>query len=289
MSWLLFAALAGLEAGKTVTLPPGTHEKIVIADQHFDPPVTIEAYGATVKGVLISDSSGIIWRGGTIVAPKGRGDSDPSPAGRGIGRPHYAGVVAKSRDVTFDDVTFTDAKIGLVASRDNGLTVRNSRFHALRSDGIDSVGSSHILIENNRFFDTRGIPRTGSKADGTFVDGDHCDAIQIWARPDTPLATDITIRNNVIEGPTQGINTFGPYGDGYQRIIVENNTLHTSFGAGISVMHCTDCKVRFNRLTPNAQARHNINIRLDDSTGQFCGNQVTSIPRHRANAKCPAD
>ena len=116
------------------------------------------------------------------------------------------------------------------------LTVRNSRFEALRSDGIDSVGNSNVLIENNRFSDTRGIPRIGNKGDADFVDGDHSDAIQIWAPVDVPVSTDITIRNNVIEGPTQGINTFGPHGDGYQRITIENNTLDTRYAAGISVM-----------------------------------------------------
>lgn len=289
MLLLLVASLAGLEAGKTVTLPPGAHASIVIEDQHFDPPVTIEAHGATVQGLRIAGSSGIIWHGGTIVAPKGRGDKDTSLAGRGMGPAYYASIVARSRDIVFDDVTFSDAKVGMVAGRNNRLTVRNSRFEALRSDGIDSVGNSNVLIENNRFSDTRGIPRIGNKGDANFVDGDHCDAIQIWAPVDVPVSTDITIRNNVIEGPTQGINTFGPHGDGYQRITVENNTLDTRYAAGISVMNCTDCRVRFNRLTPNAEAQNKINMRTDNSTGQFCGNEITAIPWHRANAECPEE
>jgi hypothetical protein len=289
MILLMVAALAGLEAGKTIRLPPGVQDKIVITDRHFDPPVTIDAHGATIKGLKIEASSGIIWRGGTIVAPKGRGDTDPSPAGRGTGPSHYASVVARSADIVFDDVTFADAKIGMVAGRNQRLTVRNSRFRGLRSDGIDSVGNSHVLIENNAFSDTRPIPRIGKKGEAGFIDGDHPDAIQLWAPPDVPLATDIIIRNNRIEGSTQGINTFGPKGDGFQRLVIENNTLLTRYAAGIFISNCADCRVRFNRLEPNSQAQNNIDMRIEASTGQFCGNRITAIPRHSANAACPAD
>lgn len=284
---LIVAALSGLQPGATVRLSPGPHEKIVIKDRQFDPPVTIDARGATVKGLEINNSSGIVWRGGTIEAPYGRGDEDISHRGKGPG--FYASNVARSRDITFDDVTFTNARNGMVAGRNNGLTVRNSRFEGLRSDGIDSVGNSNVLIENNRFYNARPIPSTGSKADGTFIDGDHADAIQIWAPKDVPVSTDITIRNNVIEGRTMGINTFGPWGEGYRRIIVENNTIDISYPPGISVMHCTDCRVRYNRLTPNSEAKHKVNLRTDKSTGLFCENKITAIPGHRANAKCPKD
>lgn len=289
MMILIAAALSGLQAGATIRLPPGNHDRIIIEGQHFAPPVTIDATDATVRGLTIRNSSGINWRGGTIEAPAGRGDTDTSKEGRGAGPGVYASTVANSRDISFDGVTFTNAKLGMLAGRNNGLTVRNSRFMALRSDGINSVGSSNVLIENNRFFDTRPIPATGSKGDGTFIDGDHCDAIQIWAPKDVPVSTDITIRGNVIEGRTQGINTFGPAGDGYRRIIVENNRIYTNYAAGISVMNCTDCRVRYNQLSPDPNANHKINLRTDNSTGQFCGNRITSIPNHPANAKCPAE
>lgn len=292
MLLVLIAAIAGLQPGATIRLPPGDNGRIVIRDQQFDPPVTIDATDAVVRGLDIRNAGGIIWRGGIIEAPKGRGDDDTSLKGRGRGDEHHGALVKSARDVTFDHVTFTNAKIGLVAARSTGLTVRQSRFTGMRSDGINSVGNSHVLIENNIFTDTRPIPSTGSKADGTWQDGDHCDAIQIWAPPDVPVATDITIRGNIIEGATQGINTFGPHGDGYQRIIVEHNSINTNYAAGISVMNCTDCRVRYNKLWPNALAKHRINLRTDNSTGQFCENDIASLPArqpsHRGNAKCPA-
>lgn len=68
---VLAAALPGLKAGGTVTLGPGPYDLIEIKGRHFDPPVKINAGDTLVKGLRIWDSSGIIWRGGTIQAPGG--------------------------------------------------------------------------------------------------------------------------------------------------------------------------------------------------------------------------
>jgi hypothetical protein len=228
MLLLLFATIAGLQPGATLRLPHSVNGQVVIKDQHFDPPVTIDASDAVVMGLDMFNTSGIIWRGGSIEAPRGRGDADTSAKGRGAGAPFHGAIVKSSRNTTFENVTFTNVKIGMVASRNTGLIIRDSHFTGRRSDGINSVGNSNVLIERNIFTDTRPIPSTGSKADGDWVDGDHCDAIQIWAPPDVPISTDIIIRDNVIESATQGINTFGPHGDGYQRIIVENNAINTN-------------------------------------------------------------
>lgn len=288
MLLLVFAAaLAGLAPGATIRVPPGAQPAIAIENRHFDPPVTIDAHGATVAGLTIDGSSGIVWRGGTIAAPNGRGDIDSPDQKRGSGPAYNATTVSRSRNIAFDDVTFTNAKIGIVASRSRDLAVRNSRFVGLRSDGFVSVGNSHVLIENNHFHDTRPIPSFGSKADGDFVSGDHCDAIQIWAPDDVPVATDITIRGNLIEGSTQGINTFGPRGQGYRRIIVENNTVRITYPAAISVMGCTDCRVRYNTVASAPGANRRANLRTDESTGLFCENRMLALPKHRAAAKCP--
>jgi hypothetical protein len=283
----LGGALAGLQPGATVRLPPGRQPAIAIKGEHFDPPVTIDATDAVVLGLEITESSGIIWRGGSIEAPSGRGDQDKSLAGRGTGPGYYGATVSRSTNITFDNVTFTNAKTGMVTGRNNGLTIRNSRFDGMRSDGIDSVGNSNVLIENNHFFGTTPIVATGNRRDSGFIDGDHPDVIQIWAPKDVPLATDITIRNNIIEGATQGINTFGPKGDGFQRIIVENNQLSIRYPAAISLINCADCRIRFNTVASTADALHPANVRTDNSTGLFCGNNLLALPNHRVTAPCP--
>lgn len=286
MILLLTAVLAGLQPGATVRLPPGRQGPIVIKDQNFNPPVTIDASNAVVVGLEITGSSGIIWRGGRIEAPGGRGDADISREGRGRGKPYNAAVVGRSQNITFDNVTFTNAKNGLVTGRNNGLTIRNSRFDGMRSDGIDSVGNNNVLIENNRFFGTVPIRATGSRATGDFIDGDHPDAIQFWAPKDVPVSSDIIVRNNVIEGATQGINTFGADTDAYRRVTIEKNRVDVSYPAAISLINCDDCSIRNNDVTSNAQARHKANVRTDRSTGNFCGNTIKMVPGHKANARC---
>ena len=280
MILFLIAALSGLQPGAVVRLPPGRQPTIEITGQNFSPAVTIDARDATVMGVRITDSSGIIFRGGTIEAPDGlTGDKPGSHAIR----------LQRFRDVTFDDVTVTNAKHGMVAGNGFGLTVRNSRFKGLRSDGIDTVGNSNVLIENNRFTDMVPNLKTGVRGEPGFVDGDHPDAVQIWASRDTRAAKDIVIRNNLIEGTTQGITTFGDPGEGYQRIVVENNQIKVNFPAAVAVMYCTDCRVRYNTISAWPGGRFPINVRTDESTGLFCENKMLDRPSHRVAAKCPKD
>ena len=286
MILLLTTALAGLQPGMTVRLPPGRQGPIVIKGQSFDPPVTIDASNAIVVGLEISNSSGIIWRGGRMEAPRGRGDADTSREGRGRGKPYNAVIVDRSRNITFDNVTFTNAKNAMVTGRTNGLTIRNSRFEGMRSDGIDSVGNNNVLIENNRFSGTVPIRATGSRTEGNFIDGDHPDAIQFWTPKEGGVASDIIVRNNIIEGATQGINTFGKDSDAFSRITIEKNRVDISYPAAISLINCDDCTIRDNIVTSNSDARHKANVRSDKSTGTFCGNTVRMIPKHKANARC---
>jgi hypothetical protein len=280
MMLLLTAALSGLQPGAVIRLPPGRQPTIEIAGQNFSPAVTIDARDATVMGVRITDSSGIVFRGGTIESPDGvTGDK---PGSHGV-------RLQRSNDITFDNVTFTNAKHGMVAGNGRGLTVRNSRFTGMRSDGINSVSNSDVLIENNRFTDMVPKLKTGVRGEPGFIDGDHPDAVQMWMSQATRTAHDIVIRNNFIEGPTQGITTFGDPGDGYQRIQVENNQIKVSFPAAIAVMHCTDCRVRYNTISTWPGGRFPINVRTDGSTGLFCDNKMLDRPTHRVAAKCPKD
>lgn len=270
--------LPGLASGATVKLPPGKSGPFAIVNQRFDPPVTIDAGTATVRGLRIWNSSGIVWRGGTIVA-------DGGPDGKSFDG--YAVDVRASRRVRFDDVTFTAALRGLVAAESRGITVQRGHFTGLRSDGINIAGTSDVLIEASRFENFTPKKPTGSKADGSWKDGDHPDAIQIWTTRGNPRMTDITVRDNIIEGDTQGINTFGPRGDGYARIRVTGNRLRINYPAAISLGACEDCTVTGNTAAKLPAARFKANVRLDESTGRFCGNAIADVPNHIANNRCP--
>jgi Right handed beta helix region len=269
--------LPGLAPGMTVTLAAGEQGPFAIQNQRFDPPVTIDATAATVRGLRIWNSSGIIVRGGTFVAADGL-------AGKSFNG--YAVDIRASSRLRFEGVTFTRGLRGLVAADSRGITVRRGNFTGLRSDGINLPGSSDVLIERSRFTDFVPTKPSGDKAAGTWKDGDHPDAIQIWTTKANPRMTDIVIRDNIIEGDTQGINTFGPRGLGYARIRVTGNRLKVNYPAAISLIGCEDCTVTGNTAEKLPTARFKANVRLDESSGLFCGNTLADVPRHLAAIPC---
>lgn len=271
-------SLPGLKPGASVKLGAGPYDLIEIKGASFSPPVTIEAGNTTVRGLRFRNSKGIIWRGGVIVAPRGR------TAGKG---PELYGADLRGvEDVQFDGTRFTDAARGMVVADSRGLIVRNASFVGLRSDGIDVAGTSDVLLENNQFEDFSPNKPTGSKSDGTWKDGDHPDAIQFWTTPQTRRMTDITVRGNRVDGDTQGINFFGPRGDGYARVAITENDVKVTYGAAISVFYCDDCSVRNNRVAARPESQYRANIRFEQSTGTLCGNIMPGTPRHPATARC---
>lgn len=274
----LAAVLPELKPGAVVTLGPGPYDMISIRGQKFDPPVTINAGTTVVNGLRIWDSSGIIWKGGVVKAPQGQ---------HGFGPNFYGADVRKTDRLTFDGTTFTDALRGAVVADSTNLVVRNVHFTGLRSDGINVAGSNHVLLENNRFDNFTPVKATGSKADKTWKDGDHPDAIQIWNTPKTHSGTDIVIRGNVIDGDTQGINFFGPRFDGYSKVTIENNDVRITYPAAISALQCNDCVVRNNRVSAVPGSRFKANVRFDEaSTGKLCGNTMRDTPSHAAAKRC---
>ncbi len=274
---LAAAAALALQSGATVRLQPGDNGFIEIRGQRFDPPVTIDATGASVAGLRIYDSKGIIWKGGTISAPDGKA---------GVHSGGYGVDIKTSEALSFDNVTFTNAVRGVVIGDSRGVSVRNSRFAGIRSDGIDMAGVSDIRVEHNSFTDFSPIHATGSRANGDWVDGDHPDAVQIWATKANPAMSDITVSNNRIEGDLQGINSFGWAGDGYHRIVIENNDVRITYPPAISLANCTDCKIRFNKVASLPGATFKANVIFKNATGEMCGNTILSIPKHPGNLHC---
>ena len=279
MEWITGATLAGLSPGATVVLPPGDHEFISITKARFDPPVVIDARKAKVKGVRLHDVEGVIWRGGTISAPNG---SD------GHGPPVYGVDARRVKNVRFEGITFTNALRAIVFNDSDDIVLKNNHFTGLRSDGINMAGVTGVLIENNRFDNFTPKKPTGDKKLGTYQDGDHPDAVQIWTSPTRPYGADITIRDNVVEGDTQGLTFFGPAREGYKRVAMVNNMVKVNYPAGMQITTCTDCRVTGNDISAVPGARWKANLRLDKSEpGLFCGNKVRDIPSHPANAACP--
>ena len=270
--------LAAMAPGQTVRLPAGEHELVQIRGKRFDPPVTIVADGAIVRGVQMWDSAGIIWRGGVIMAPTGMGENGPNAWGVDARR---------VQGVRFENVTVTNARLAMIFSDSRGIVVRDSTFTGLRSDGLNIVSTSDVLVEKNVFTNFKPTKATGSKADGTWKDGDHPDAIQMWVNKPTDAMSDVTIRNNVVDGDTQGISTFGPTGRGHSRIHILNNRLRVKYPAGAVLVDCTDCSIRGNVVETIPGAPYRAHIWLNKSpTAIVCGNDVKAFPDHMAEKKC---
>jgi polygalacturonase len=271
------APTGALKSGATVKLAVGPQPLIQIIGQNFNPPVTIIATGADVKGLRIYNSSGIIWTGGTIRSPGGRD---------AVGRDNRGIDLANSQGITFSGITVTESRTGIVVNRGSGLVVRNARFAALRSDGIDLASTNNVLIENNVFEDFHPVYPVGVAGQPGYVAGDHPDAVQMWADSSGTPVTDVQVRNNVIRGNMQGINTFGSSGTGHKRIVVENNQINISFPPGVSVWNCSDCKVRLNTVQTIPGSRFRANATFKGSTGLFCGNRVIEVPKNIGNLPC---
>jgi len=271
------ASISGLKSGAVVVLPPGPHPLLAVTRERFDPPVTIDARRAVISGVRLWDVEGLVFKGGVVEAPGGR--NGPGPQG-------YAVDGKRLKNVVFDGIEAREAMRGMVIGNSDRVTVKNSRFHALRSDGVNMAGVTNIVIEGNQFEDFSPIKATGSRQEGNFVDGDHPDAIQIWTSKVRPFGRDILIRDNRVKADSQGINFFGPQREGYERVRIIGNRVNVRYPAAISLFKCTDCEIRGNHVASMPGARFKANIRVVGSAGRFCGNRIENVRKHSTTGPC---
>lgn len=195
------------------------------------PGVTIDATGRNfLAGLRIWDSTGLYFTGGTVSGPS-------------TGSTSYAVDLRRGSNIGFDAMLFTRAVRGIVVNATNGITIRNSRFAHLRSDGINLVGrGDNALVENNVFRDfdpgetscrlaeeTRaGLSKAAcTQIGGSWTDTYHPDAVQTWANWGKMI-----VRQNDIEGETQGINSFGAGPP--QRMDVLHNRIHIRYPQAIN-------------------------------------------------------
>ena len=154
---LTFAAVLATSLPGSVVRLAGDCKAVRIT-RTYVPAITIDAQGATVRGLTIM-GGGVVWRGGTIRAPGGvwsRG-----PAGYG--------VLMKGRDVTFESVLFVDADRAIVGYNVVNLAVRGSRFE-MGQDGLIIAGGTGLDVSNNTFIGVT-MKRTSCTALGMVTEG----------------------------------------------------------------------------------------------------------------------
>ena len=211
--------VAQAEGGQTIVLPAGTTGVLSIARRSFSPALTIDAAGAVLSGIILSDVDGVTIRGGAIVGPGGRS---------------YGVSVRTSGHVTLRDMTISGAHRGVVVNDSHDVILSGLNLTGLISDGIDVALSRRVLVERNRC--RNFVPRLATyAADGSRIrDGDHPDCIQVWSRPTRPPSADISVIDNDIEVQGQGI-FFGNHvrngvdDGGFDRTVIRGNRVNVGF------------------------------------------------------------
>lgn len=281
---------ASLKPGATIVLPAGDHPRIVLRNHSFNPPVTIDASKARVKGVSLHNVNGLHWRGGTIIAPEG-----PHPSHPRLG---YAVEARNSANLSFQDVKVTDAGRAFVFANSEGLTLRRLDIDGVRAEGVNLGVSHKALIEDVRCANFTPTPKVRDEKGKMIKDGDHPDCIQAWSRAGAAPLTDIIVRRVTARGQMQGIffgnRGRGGDGAGYRRVLIEDNDIEVTYPNGIMLSEASESIVRNNRVATMKGGRYqNTTIRLPGGDVISCGNKVEGPGRARAGAmtgKCkPAE
>ncbi len=271
--------IAQARSGQTIVLPAGTTGTLTIANRRFDPAIRINASAATLSGIVIRTSSGIIIDRGTVVGPGGRS---------------YGIQIDRSQRIGITNMTLTGAHRAIVLNKSQDITLTGNLMRGIISDGIDVAQSQRVLVQNNECRDFNPTPAVYS-ADGKTIirDGDHADCIQGWSRPDFAATSDVRIIGNRVNGNMQGV-FFGNHvrngvdDGGFDRITISNNVVVGGSPHGISLYSARDSSVTNNRISTMAGARLErppfnsvtSTLRIVDPTRvSACGNSVVNAPR----------
>ncbi|MBL8554509.1 MAG: right-handed parallel beta-helix repeat-containing protein [Phenylobacterium sp.] len=282
------------KGGDVIVMGPGTYADFRIAGRAFAPELTLDARAATIVAMQVTKSEGITIRGGAfrLGQPRQRKDTGQEVFGAAIrfddakdikvtgatfvGPGHAEGAygegnglhVVVGQDISVEKNQFTGFRSGVVITRVKGFRVADNTSSLMRSDGFQVSKSWDGVIENNSCKSTR------VRSD------EHPDCIQLWSRPEFPPTSDVVIRGNRMQGPTQGIGMFnhvrkGVDDGGFDRITIENNEVNVSRPNGISLVDARKSTVRNNRITTIDGARFQAKLRTRGDVAR-CGNFVAS-------------
>jgi hypothetical protein len=293
------------QPGDVVTLAPGVYGPVNLRGRTFNPPLTINATGATLTNWTFRDGGGLVLNGATVVTV-----CDPlKVCGAGLAverwngfiakgltalgpeesRPGYMGAVAdgtglriaSATAVTVSDSDFIGWERGLTMTLTDGFTVKGNHFTRMRVDGLDVALSHKGVIEANN---CEGFRR---------LTDEHPDCIQLWSRPTVAPVSDVAIRGNKATGDMQGVGMFNHIRDGvddggFDRIVIEDNDIATSHPQGIALYDGRDSIIRNNRVRTLAGATMQTRITIQNPTRVTrCGNAVEAALGRPARIDAP--
>ncbi len=281
----LTQALAAAIGGETIVLAAGNYGRLTMIDNtsanfDFASNVTIRSEDpgapAVVTGLDMRDASNITFDGITFDYTFASGDqiyhspfSISNSQNVTIRNATFDGDVAEgvsavddgygyaiglsvrgSEDVTVEDSEFFDFHRGMTVTESSDVTVRGNDVHSMRSDGMNFIEVTGVVIESNHIHDFRGT-------DGWI---DHRDFIQFWTTSSDSPSTDIVIRGNILdigEGDfTQSIFMRNEEVDTghagvemfYRNILIENNVIINAHSHGITVGETAGLVIRNNSI-----------------------------------------
>ncbi len=261
------SVIEAARGGDHITLGVGNYEPILIKNQQWDKPVTIDAKAAHLQSVTFMSVSNLVWRGGEFSG----GDSLP-----------YGFVVRTSNNVSFADAHVSHyMRTGLIFDRITGGRISHNSFSDMGSDGMDVALSRRIMIDGNSCSSFFPLP------------GAHPDCIQSWSRPSDAPTADLTIVHNTMDGSMQGISLFNHVRDGvddggFDRIIIAHNNVRVAYPNGIAAYDCRECIIRDNAVDTVPGSGYKTSIRVFRGAVTMCSNTVPLVPASGGEAHCLA-
>lgn len=260
--------LAAVLPGQTITLTADQGVQNFM-NQHFDPPIVVDAGGFTLAGWTFQNCSGITLKNATLkpAKPGGRAimasgmDRFAVTASRFVGSnsaTDYGFTAGDSTNASVTGCVFTNLLKGLGFGAVTGGVIQGNAFEGMNSDAIDVAESCDITIAANVVHGTLSTT------------GEHPDGIQMWSRATSPPCTNITIEDNLLVGTMQGIflgDRPAPYADGgYGSVIIRRNRVCTAFPNGIGVYNCRDLILEDNAVSTYPGSRFWTKINLPGTT-----------------------
>lgn len=274
----LNSALASAHGGETIRLAPGVYSGLGTKELNYASGVTItsadETHPAVITPFYLSKSANITF---SHIEFFTAGSNDPQPFrvyhSKSISYIHdnFHGDLGvppssesctgirffSSENISMTENDFSRLRVGIVNDNVSGGVFSDNSFHDMRSDGMDTIESNHILITNNVFTDFEP------------ADGDHPDAMQFWGnRGTTTSPHDFTVDGNLVARgsgrPIQGVFMGGDFIP-YQDVIISNNIVVGGHYNAIAVGGAENLKILSNIVA--AYSDYGSFIRMQRITG----------------------